>query len=194
MDDDMPDLALVAPDVALHTSWLDAAAEFAAAGTFQHGSGLTPDGEEPRFGGQPWRPAELVDPERFAQFVAHLRGLADPDEERPGRPAGLVPDTKLWITQERTYLGAVSLRHRLNEHLLVEGGHIGYSVRPSAWGRGIASWALAATLEQARSMGIERTLLTCEETNPASVRVIERCGGVLENVRGTMRRYWIDLT
>jgi predicted acetyltransferase len=191
MDDDRPDLALVAPDVALYASWLESAAEFAAAGVFQHGSGLTPDGAEPLSGGEPWRPADLFGPERFARFVAHLRRLADPDGERP---AGLVPDTKVWITREQTYLGAVSLRHRLNDFLLDEGGHIGYSVRPSAQGRGIATWALAATLDRARSMGIERALLTCEETNPASARVIEKCGGVLEDVRGTMRRYWIDLT
>jgi len=184
-------LALVAPDVALHASWLQAAAEFAAAGVFQHGSGLTPDGEEPRVGRVPWRPADLTDPERFERFVDHLRGLADPDGERL---AGLVPDTKLWVTREQTYLGAVSLRHELNDFLLNEGGHVGYSVRPSAWGRGIATWTLGATLDLARSMGIERALLTCEDTNPASARVIERCGGVLEDVRGTLRRYWIDLT
>lgn len=191
MDIDRPGLALVTPDVALHASWLDAATEFAAAGTYQHGSGLTPDGEDPRFGGEPWRPADLADPERFAQFVSHLRGLGETDLERP---AGVVPDTKLWITQNQTYLGAVSLRHELNDHLLVEGGHIGYSVRPSARGRGIATWALTATLDLARSMGIDRALLTCDETNPASVRVIEHCGGGLDDVRGAVRRYWVDLT
>jgi len=38
--------------------------------------------------------------------------------------------------------------------------------------------------------------VTCDDNNAASRRVIERCGGVLEDVRltesgGTTRRYWI---
>ncbi len=51
----------------------------------------------------------------------------------------------------------------------------------------------AASLGQARVLGLERVLVTCEDDNVASARTIERCGGVLEDVRQGMRRYWIDL-
>lgn len=70
--------------------------------------------------------------------------------------------------------------------------------RPSARGRGIASWALRATLPHARSMGLTQVLLTCDEQNLPSARTIEKNGGVLEDVRnielGLKRRYWIDLS
>jgi predicted acetyltransferase len=49
-----------------------------------------------------------------------------------------------------------------------------------------------------QSVGVERVLVTCDEDNLASAKVIERCGGVFESVvdqpdGGTrLLRYWID--
>ena len=95
-------------------------------------------------------------------------------------------------------LGAIALRHRLNAKLLDAGGHIGYGVRPSARGRGLATWALGRVVRTAAAMGLDRVLLTCTVDNPASARVIEHAGGVLEDVRdtwlGRSRRYWITLS
>ncbi|WP_427896510.1 GNAT family N-acetyltransferase [Kribbella sp. GL6] len=94
-------------------------------------------------------------------------------------------------------MGAITLRRTLNEKLLEGGGHIGYGVRPSARGRGVASWALAEVLGRARARGMDRVLVTCGDGNVASARTIERNGGVLEDVRdtwlGRARRYWITL-
>jgi len=94
-------------------------------------------------------------------------------------------------------LGAIALRHTLNQLLTDVGGHIGYSVRPSERRRGLATWALGLTLDEARKLGIDRVLITCRVTNVASARTIEKAGGVFEDVRGTgpdqVRRYWIDL-
>jgi predicted acetyltransferase len=72
-----------------------------------------------------------------------------------------------------------------------EGGHIGYSVRPSARRRGHATEALRQAIPRARSLGLPRLLLTCLETNVASRKVIERNGGVYEDTRNGTRRYWI---
>ena len=187
---------LVEPHPGYHASWLAAAAEFAAAGDYQHGSGLAPDGEEPRPGARAWRPAELPDPAAFSAFVAELCSLTDPAfAARLGR----VPDTKLWIVAagpepgRGEFLGSVSLRHELNDFLLERGGHIGYSVRPAARRRGIATAALRLTLQRARSLGLDRVLVTCEAGNVASARTIEGCDGALEDVREGMRRYWIEL-
>ena len=105
--------------------------------------------------------------------------------------------TYWWITENDTYLGAITLRHALSEILLRGAGHIGYGIRPSARRRGLATWALAAVLPEARALGLDRVLVACDVGNVASARTIEKCGGLLEDVRdtelGRTRRYWITL-
>ena len=86
----------------------------------------------------------------------------------------------------------MSLRHELNNHLRRDGSHIGYAVRPSARGRGVATAALGLVLEECRNRGIDPVLVTCHDGNTASARTIEHQGGVLEEVQGGIRRYWIS--
>lgn len=105
-------------------------------------------------------------------------------------PAGRVPDTFLAVDVAEKLVGRVSVRHRLNEQLLREGGHIGFGIRPAYRGRGYATEALRQALVVARSLGVDEALLTCDDANTASARTIERCGGVLEGVREGVRRYW----
>ena len=173
--------ALVVPDPSLHRSFLEALAEYADAGDYPHGSGITPDelpAEQVR--GEPWLAGDLADPERFAAFAVAMRRLAEGDV---ARGLGLVPDTKRWIAEDGELLGFLSVRHELNDFLLEEGGHIGYSVRPSARRRGLASYACAWGLDHLRGLGVDRALITCDDDNAASVATILRNGGVLEDVR-----------
>jgi predicted acetyltransferase len=116
-----------------------------------------------------------------------LRGALDPEPGSEG-----VPDSLLWIVEEQEVIGFLSLRHRLNDWLLEEGGHVGYSIRPSRRGHGHATRALALAVRRAAGLGIDRVLLTCDEDNLASARTIERGGGVYEDSRRGKRRYWID--
>jgi len=171
----------------LHSSFLAAMAEFAALGPGDSAS----DQWIAQWAG------EWEQPGRFGAFLAAL--VADAREETP-RPAHHVPCTTwFWVDGQcgQEYLGRLSLRHRLNENLLSYGGHVGYDVRPSARCRGHAAAMLGAALPRVAARGIERVLLTVDPGNVASIRVIERHGGVLEDVRetvrGTKRRYWIDL-
>jgi predicted acetyltransferase len=50
---------------------------------------------------------------------------------------------------------------------------------------------LAASLPWARELGIENALVTCDDTNEASRKVIEACGGVFDDQREQKLRYWI---
>lgn len=110
---------------------------------------------------------------------------------------GWVPCTTWFFEQGGDLLGVVNVRHHLTERLRHFGGHIGYSVRPSARGQGVATALLAATLPRVRAMGIQDVLLTCDPGNVASRRTIERNGGVLEDEAlyapegKVVRTYWI---
>ncbi len=113
-------------------------------------------------------------------------------------PPNWVPNSFLLADVAGEVLGRVSVRHQLNEELLHEGGHIGIAVRPQHRGRGVGVAMLTLGLAIARSLGVDRVLVTCDEDNVASAAMIERCGGVLENkvqpIGGgfLVRRYWVD--
>ncbi len=111
-----------------------------------------------------------------------------------------VPDTILWAVNGSTFLGRISLRHYLNEHLRMLGGHIGYVVCPAHQRQGVASEMLARVLKTDRAKTIGQLLVTCRENNSASIRTIEKNGGKLSgyyqkpdtNYRNL--HYWITVT
>ena len=111
-----------------------------------------------------------------------------------GIPEGWVPAVQLVaFARDGQAVGFLNLRLRLNDHLLQEGGHIGYSIRPSARGKGLAKEQLRQGLQVAKSKNIKRVLVTCDRDNAASRGVIIANGGVLEDIRGGKERYWIDI-
>ena len=136
------------------------------------------------------------DADDFPALLARLSDAAD----GKGICENLVPHTTYWMVDAAgEIVGVANLRHRLNDHLLLEGGHIGYSIRPSLRGRGLATRQLALALEAAGRRGLRRVLVVCERDNPASARVIEKNGGRMagevtaEETGKLMRRYWIEL-
>lgn len=116
------------------------------------------------------------------------------------RDESLVPDSTFFcLDDERDiFVGAVNIRHWLNDGLLLNGGHIGDGVRPSERRKGIATKMIGLALEECRKLGIDRVLMVCNRDNIGSAKSIINNGGILENeivVDGvTEQRYWIDLT
>lgn len=167
---------LVRPDAARHAEWLAMVDEF--------GRGRIDGGA---MGSQ--TVDELRDPAVFAAWVEmlldHERGEDVPDE--------LVPSTTRWVAVDGYLVGFLSVRHELNDFLRELGGHIGYAIRPSERRKGYATVATALALAECRRRGIDRVLVTCDDTNAASATVIERNGGVLEDIRNGKRRYWVAL-
>lgn len=179
---------IVRPDARYQRSYLAASDEFA--GAQRDGDGDMTQDADPATGfeGFAFTREGLEDPEEFRRFVRVRRAEELPETPRP---SGRVPCTFLWIVEGDEYLGSIAFRHELTDFLLREGGHIGYSVRPSARGRGHAGAALRQALELAAEMGHEQVLLTCSEVNAASRAVIEGAGGVYEDSRVGTRRYWV---
>ena len=109
-------------------------------------------------------------------------------------PEGWVPAVQLVaFARDGQAVGFLNLRLRLSAYLLEEGGHIGYSIRPSERGKGYAKEALRQGLQVAKEKNIHRALVTCSTENPASRAVILANGGQLEDVRNGTERYWIEL-
>lgn len=171
--------ALARPDLRLHGTWAEAVQEFGDSTV--HGSGV-------------WRLPEQrfadVTEEGCAAFIALILEESDPSVPLPD---GRVPCTYFWITDgdPEEVVGFLAFRHRLNAWLFEEGGHIGYSVRPSRRREGHASRALSLAVDLAPGLGIDRVLVTCDEDNLGSAATIERGGGVYEDTRNGKRRYWI---
>lgn len=104
-----------------------------------------------------------------------------------------VPQTMYWLLIDGRPVGAGKLRHYLNDGLRLNGGHIGYCIRPTARGKGYGNIILREMLKKAAEKGIPRALVTCRETNFFSRRVIEYNGGKLERMENDHCLYWIRL-
>ncbi|MCI8619335.1 MAG: GNAT family N-acetyltransferase [Oscillospiraceae bacterium] len=111
---------------------------------------------------------------------------------------GLVPDSTFFCldAERNIFVGAVNIRHCLNERLLLNGGHIGDGVRPSERRKGIATQMIHLALLECKKLGIENVLMVCDKENTGSAKSIIKNGGVLENeicVDGIIeQRYWIS--
>jgi len=140
-------------------------------------------------GGVEWKPAMLE--RHFGDYVQMLLSKAS------DAAAGMVAQSDYWLIVGGAVVGRCSVRHALNAALLRYGGHISYDVRPSARRRGYGLRQCQLALGQAHALGIERALITCDDDNLGSIRIIEGCGGVLQdkidNGRpARTRRYWVD--
>ncbi len=117
--------------------------------------------------------------------------------ENRNLPAGVVPMDTFWVFADRKMAGELTIRHYLRGSLLTYGGHVGYSVQPKFRRRGVATAMLRFALAHLRSLGEVEALVTCDENNMASARVIEKCGGVRiadSHTKGRInRRYLVPL-
>ena len=182
------------PAISYRKSFLEGAAEFAVLGrldsTYAPFLGFDLAGLEADFGG----------------FVASLQRLAEPSRVQQ---AGY-RDRVLWLVDGGRYVGQASLRPELGTpYLITYGGHIGYSIRPSLRRRGYGRRILELALDACAEFNLHRALVTCDEDNAASRRIIEANGGRFESemamdpaaARAEGRpgekvrklRYWFDL-
>ncbi|SHF99383.1 Predicted acetyltransferase [Jatrophihabitans endophyticus] len=155
---------LVAPTATLHDAWRAAHEEWGP-GLHEDGFGLGADDD-------------VSDRAGFATWLAAL-------ERDPGQ--------LWWILDGAAVAGGIALR--ADDHPMAgRHGHVGYGIRPSFRGRGLATWALGQVLAEARSQRRESVRVVCARDNVASARVAEHHGGRLEAPDdGRVRRYVIDL-
>lgn len=140
--------------------------------------------------------------EFFDMPFKEIAQYTDDMEKGKNLPKGWVSATCLWFVDEQEFLGEISIRHELTENLEKLGGHVGYGVRYDKWGQGIGTEMLRQAILYIReNLPLKKILLTCKDDNYASIAVIEKNGGVLqdkiENVadgkKRLTRRYWIEI-
>ena len=114
-------------------------------------------------------------------------------------PEGLVPSSiYLGIREKDNYIvGMIDIRHYLNDFLKQFGGNIGYSVRKSERNKGYAKQMLKLALEKCKDLKMKKVLITCDEDNIASEKVILSANAKFEDIRSidgkNKKRFWIDL-
>ena len=168
-----PEVALVEPSLDLKSQLLSMAEEYQSVGDNRYQAVI----------------------ENVTAFIRSLRLYSKGIE----LPSGFVPTTTFFLLSNNRIVGRSSLRHRLTAELANEGGHIGYDIRPSERMKGYGNLILKLMLNKARSIGLNRVLVTCDVDNVASARIIQKNGGKLygqsiSNKTGkVVSQYWIEL-
>ncbi len=131
-------------------------------------------------------------------FAEHCR-ILERNARGEGLPQGRVPSSMLYGFVGDRIVGRVSIRHQLSPALMERGGHIGYAVAPVFRQRGYAASMVSQALPICRALGLSRLLITCDDGNLASIKIIEGIGGQLEGRvwfeadETFVRRYWAAL-
>ena len=132
-------------------------------------------------------------------FSSYIQSLTD-ESNGINLPEGYVPCSHFWLIDDnQSILGVVRIRHNINnDFLTLEAGHIGYDIAPSFRRNGYGKAMLKLALIKAKELGLNHVLLTADEDNIASRKIIESNSGKLENIvmgkvfPNPLARYWIN--
>ncbi len=129
----------------------------------------------------------------FSKFIRKLKD----DEKGKKLPKGYVPVSTFWLIADEEFIGFLTIRHRLNKNLKRLGGNVGYVIRPSKRNKGYGTEILRLGLLKAKMRGLEKVLVTCDDDNIGSWKIIEANGGILQRklkYKGKLiRHYWIKI-
>ena len=129
----------------------------------------------------------------FEKYIARLNDC----KNGIGLPKTFVPSSTFWLTNVKNkIIGTVDIRHQLNANLFIEGGHIGYGIRPSERKKGYATKILELSLLEAKRLHISKILITCDKSNDASKKAILKNNGKFyqTNLLNDIEKlsFWVD--
>lgn len=133
-------------------------------------------------------------------YDAWLKQIINNSDEKTVQPDWVVSSTFFGVREkDGKIVGMIDVRHHTDHPFLREyGGHIGYSIRPTERNKGYATEMLTLALDYCRGLGLKKVMLGCYKDNTASIRTIEKCGGVCEKeINYTdgkpMLVFWIEI-
>ena len=94
-------------------------------------------------------------------------------------PIGFVGQSLYWLFDAHTPVGVGKIRHKLTTSSRKKGGNIGYAISSKYRGKGYGNEILKLLLKETKKLKIKEILLTGENYNYASKKVIEKNGGKL---------------
>ena len=122
--------------------------------------------------------SELFD--QIESYEEWLSGVTDNTNPETVNKDWVVTDTYFAIREsDDKIIGIIDLRHTLNDYLK-DCGNCGYSVRPSERKKGYATEMLRQLLGKAKEVGLTDLQLSVKKKNIASVKVIQKNGGIYE--------------
>jgi predicted acetyltransferase len=135
-----------------------------------------------------WVPPLVMTKENFSEYLKkeYNKDLGIDSKD------GEVRQTIYWLYVDDKPCGIIFVRQSLNEALINE-GQIAYYIRKEERGKRYGNQMLALCLDIFRNKGDKKILITCNVSNKISRKIIENNMGVLENIVGKVRRYWIYL-
>ena len=115
--------------------------------------------------------------------------------------ADWVATNTFWLTNGKgMVLGVTRVRiNNDNEFVKNYAGNIGYDISPLHRKKGYGIIILKLALKTAQSLGLDKTLITCNYNNVGSIKIIESNGGIFESEvfceskNTLLGRYWIEL-
>ena len=140
----------------------------------------------------------LHDPEKYGEWKDNIFQGYENAEKGTGLPAGWLPNATFWAVSGNEYVGTVNIRLQMNDALREYGGNVGWALRLSRRGQGLALPLARLAWRQAEALGVSPVLMTATESNPKSLHVLEKlpykkkeCATACVNgVRCGVRRYW----
>ncbi|NMM61982.1 GNAT family N-acetyltransferase [Clostridium sp. P21] len=109
--------------------------------------------------------------ESFQDYLNDLHNYSQGND----LPQGEVATSTFWLIDKKEVVGVVRIRHQEVECA----GHIGYDISPDYRTRGYGFQILKLALNEAVNIGIDEAILTCNITNIASKKIIEKNNGKL---------------
>ncbi|WP_409328102.1 GNAT family N-acetyltransferase [Staphylococcus pseudoxylosus] len=145
-----------------------------------------------------WKHTDKIVPfsTRFNRYLNFEEMLSDWQYQESNED--WMKNSTYFYIEDNVIIGAANIRHELTEGFLKRGGHIGYGVAPSFRRKGYATKILLESLKICQKLGIQRVLVTCDEDNIGSAKVIQNAGGIegtpyIEDNSKRIRRFWIDI-
>ncbi|MCR4881857.1 MAG: GNAT family N-acetyltransferase [bacterium] len=115
----------------------------------------------------------IHNPDEFDEWKNRIFEEYENNSKGINLPQGFVPHITYWVIEDEKYIGTVNIRLQLSPQLYEYGGMCGVVLVPEYRGKGYGLKLAALSFEKMKELNISPIILTCEEDNEPSKRILE---------------------